>query len=92
MKKVIFKNSRNKTLVGNLSLLDSKSVVILSHALANDKSERGKLDSVVSELNKLGFNTFAFDFSGCGESDDDTLTIEKQVDDLESAIQFVKMK
>ena len=100
MEKVTFKNSRNLSLVGNLytskakykskSEAKSKSVIILCHALANDKSERGKLDRVAEKLNSSGYNVLAFDFSGCGESDDDTLTIEKEVDDLRSAIVFVK--
>ena len=92
MKKVTFKNSRNKSLVGNLFTSESKSIIILAHALANDKSERGKLDQVAKKLNDSGFSTLAFDFSGCGESDDDTLTVEKQVDDLKSAILFVKSR
>ncbi len=33
-----------------------------------------------------------FDFSGCGESDDDSLTVDKQVDDLQSAISYVESK
>lgn len=92
MKKVVFKNSRNKNLVGNISSLKSESIIILAHALANDKSERGKLDTVANKLNQSWFDTLAFDFSGCGESDNDTLSIEKQVDDLNSAIKFVKTK
>lgn len=90
MEKIVFKNFRGLSLVGNLQTSESKSIVILSHALANDKSERGKLDAVANKLNKSGFSTLAFDFSGCGESDDDTLTIKKEVDDLKSAINFVK--
>ncbi len=92
MEKVTFKNSRNKSLVGNLFASKSKSIIILSHALANDKSERGKLDQVAKKLNDSGFSTLAFDFGGCGESGDDTLTVGKQVDDLKSAIQFVKSR
>ena len=30
--------------------------------------------------------------SGCGESDDDSLTVEKEVDDLRSAIAFVRSR
>lgn len=90
MQKVSFKNSRNQNLVGNLWTSKSDSVIIMSHALANDKSERGKFDQVAESLNNLGYNVLAFDFSGCGESDDDTLTIGKQVDDLTSAISFSK--
>jgi len=92
MEKVVFKNSRNQSLVGHLHASKSKSIVILSHALANDKSERGKLDQVAKKLNDSGYNVLAFDFSGCGESDDDTLTIGKEVDDLKSAILFVKSR
>ncbi len=92
MEKITFKNSRGLSLVGNFYYSKSKSIVILSHALANDKSERGKLDAVAEKLNGSGFGVLAFDFSGCGESDDDTLTIEKEVDDLKSAIDFVKSK
>ena len=90
MEKVIFKNSRNQSLVGHLFTSKSKSIVIMSHALANDKSERGKLDKVAEKLNQSRYNVLAFDFSGCGESDDDTLTIGKQVDDLKSTINFSK--
>lgn len=92
MEKVIFKNFRGLSLVGNLQTSKSKSIIILSHALANDKSERGKLDAVANKLNESGFSTLAFDFSGCGESDDDTLTIKKEVEDLKSAINFIKTK
>lgn len=76
--------------MGHLFTSKSKSIVIMSHALANDKSERGKLDKVAEKLNQSGYNVLAFDFSGCGESDDDTLAIGKQVDDLRSAINFSK--
>jgi len=92
MERVIFKNSRNQSLIGHLYTCESKSIIIMSHALANDKSERGKLDKVAEKLNQSGYNVLAFDFSGCGESDDDTLTIGKQVDDLYSAIKFSQSK
>ena len=92
MERVIFKNSRNQSLVGHLYTSKSNSIVIMLHALANDKSERGKLDKVAETLNQSGYNVLAFDFSGCGESDDDTLTIGKQVDDLYSAIKFSKSR
>ena len=92
MKRVTFKNSRNQSLIGNLYTSKSETIIIISHALANDKSERGKIDRVAEALNILGYNVLAFDFSGCGESDDDTLTVDKQVDDLKSAIIFSKSK
>ncbi len=92
MKKVVFKNSRNQSLVGYLYTSDSKSIIIMSHGFTGDKSEGGRFDKIAESLNKIGYNVLTFDFSGCGESDDDTLTVNKQVDDLKSAIKFVKSK
>lgn len=92
MKKVKFKNSRNKTLIGNLHTADSKSIIIMAHGFTDDKSAWDKFNKTPETLNKLGYNVLAFDFSGCGQSDDDTLTISKQVDDLNSAIGFAKTK
>jgi len=90
MKQVTFKNSRSQTLVGNLYTANSKSIVILSHGFTGDKSEWGHFDRVAEALSEVNYNALAFDFSGCGESDDDTLTVAKQVDDLSSAIEYAK--
>lgn len=92
MKRIIFKNSRNQSLVGNLYSSESESIIIMSHGFTGDKSEEGRFDKVAESLNKSGYNVLTFDFSGCGESEDDTLTVGKQVDDLKSAIKFVKSK
>ncbi len=52
MEQVIFKNSRDQSLIGHLYTSNSKSIVIMSHSLANDKSGRGKLDKVAEVLNQ----------------------------------------
>jgi pimeloyl-ACP methyl ester carboxylesterase len=64
----------------------------MSHGFTGDKSEWGRFDKVAEALNQSGFNVLTFDFSGSGESDDDSLTVDKQIDDLNSAIKFVKSK
>lgn len=92
MERVIFKNSRNQSLVGHLYTSESESIIIMSHGFTGDKSEWGRFDKVAESLNQSGYNALTFDFSGSGESDDDTLTVDKQVDDLNSAIKFVKSK
>ncbi|MBA3064504.1 alpha/beta hydrolase [Candidatus Woesearchaeota archaeon] len=92
MEKVKFKNLRNKTLVGNLYTTNSKSIILMAHGFTGDKSGEGRFDKIAKSLNDIGYNILSFDFSGCGESDDDTLTVEKQVDDLNSDIKFVKSK
>jgi pimeloyl-ACP methyl ester carboxylesterase len=90
MEKVNFKNSRGLNLVGNLYPADSNAVVIMSHGFTGDKSESGRFDRIAEVINNKGYNVLAFDFSGCGESDDDSLTVDKQIDDLESAIKHIK--
>jgi pimeloyl-ACP methyl ester carboxylesterase len=92
MERVIFKNSRNQSLVGHLYTSESESIIIMSHGFTGDKSEHGRFDKVAESFYKSGYNVLIFDFSGCGESDNDTLTVEKQIDDLKSAIKFVKSK
>lgn len=89
MEKVSFKNSRNLNLVGNLHSADSNSIIIMAHGFTGDKSEWGRFDKTAEAFNEAGYNVLAFDFSGSGESDDDSLTVGKQVDDLNCAIKFV---
>ena len=89
MEKVNFKNSRNLNLVGNFYSTDSGSVIVMAHGFTGDKSEWGRFDKTAEALNKAGYNVLAFDFSGSGESDNDSLTVDKQVDDLNCAIRFV---
>ena len=92
MERITFKNSRKLSLIGNLYPSNSKSIIIMSHGFTSDKNSRGHFPKLAKAFNEYGFNVLSFDFSGCGESDDDSLTIEKEVDDLKSAIGYVKSK
>lgn len=92
LERVTFKNSRNLTLVGNLYPSTSESIIILCHGFMSDKYSKGRFERLATAFNKSGHSAMSFDFSGCGESDDDVLTVDKEVDDLKSAIQFVKSK
>lgn len=92
MERVKFKNSRGLSLVGSLYSTDSKAIVIMAHGFTNNKSSQGRFGRLAESLKDLGYNVLAFDFSGCGESDPDIITASKEVDDLKSAIEFVKSK
>lgn len=92
MERVTFKNSRNLTLVGNFYPASPQSVIIMCHGFRSDKSSRGRFDRFANTFQRLGYSVLAFDFSGCGESDDDRLTLAKQVDDLRAAISYVKSR
>lgn len=92
MERVTFTNSRGKTLVGHFYSADSTAIIILAHGFMSDKFSKGRFPRLAEALSRSGFNVLASDFSGCGESDDDSLTVAKQVDDLQSAIRFVQAK
>lgn len=90
--KIIIKNSKKLSLVGNLEHVDYNKIIIMSHGFTGNKSEFGSFDYIFNSFVKAGFTTLAFDFSGCGESDNDTLTVQKQVNDLRCVINYANSK
>lgn len=90
--RVEMKNSRQLTLIGNFFPASTDAIVIMCHGFTSDKSSRGRFDRFALRFQKSGFNVLAFDFSGCGESDDDSLTMAKQADDLQSVLTVVKQR
>lgn len=90
MERVTFTNSRQKTLVGTLYPAPSQTIIIMAHGFTSDRYSKGRFPRLAAAFTQSGFNVLTFDFSGCGESDDDPLMVEKWVDDLHSAIRFVK--
>lgn len=92
MQSVSFKNSRGLNLAGNFYDIGARKGIVIAHGFAGDKLGTGKYEKLAAKLNEAQFNVLAFDFSGCGESDDDTLTLEKHVDDLKVAIHFLKQE
>jgi alpha-beta hydrolase superfamily lysophospholipase len=95
MQKVSFMNSRGLRLVGVLHATESptKKAVIISHGFSSNKEgSHGKFSKIAESLAAMGIASLRFDFSGCGESDPDTITVSKEVDDLKSAIAFMRSK
>lgn len=90
MRRVEFPNTRGLQLVGYLHESATRKAVILAHGFAGDKSMGGRFDRIAGELTDDGFGVLAFDFSGCGESDDDRINVAKQVDDLRTGVAFVR--
>ena len=92
VEKVSFKNIRDKKLVGDFYKGSLDSCIIMCHGFTGDRHENGMFDKVAQGLNKRGYNVLVFDFSGSGESDDDGLSVGKQVEDLNSAIDYIAKK
>jgi pimeloyl-ACP methyl ester carboxylesterase len=90
MEKVEFINPRGITISANFWPANKDAVIIMSHGFTGDKSEWGKFDTIAKELHSKGYAVLSYDFSGCGESGDDSITIAKELEDLSTAIRFVK--
>jgi len=94
MKKVWFKNSRGQRLAGVLYEADSDKAVILLHGFGGDKDEQGIFIRTAEALCKEGFSVLRFDFAGSGESEGEfsQMSFSSEIEDLNSAIEFVKNK
>lgn len=65
-------------------------MVIMCHGFASDQYANGRFEKLAQALNEQDISALSFDFSGCGESEDDALTADKLSDDLTSAIGYVE--
>lgn len=90
MEKVVFKSLYGE-LEGDFYKGQNKKCIILCHGQASNKDkEKNKLTS--EKLYDSGFSVLAFNFGGSGNSYDTEIDIDKQVEDLKSAVNFVKEK
>ncbi|MDP1808438.1 MAG: alpha/beta fold hydrolase [Actinomycetota bacterium] len=94
MTEVRFKNQAGITLAGRLELPELGAppfpAVVFAHGFDSGKdSPRGQ--AVADRLRAIGLATFLIDFTGHGDSQGvkSDATIERQVDDLRSAIDYV---
>ncbi|WEL23850.1 alpha/beta hydrolase [Candidatus Nanohalovita haloferacivicina] len=92
MQKVKFENGRGRKLVGNYHEADSDAGIVMSHGFTGDKHEWGYFDKVAEALNEAGYNVLAFDFSGGGESNKSPITAEKEIEDLDAAIEYIRSR
>lgn len=91
MEKIIFKNSLNQKLVGNLENFGRGYIVVHCHGYGSNKNSETAL-LLQRELAKNKISSFAFDFSDTGESEckREDLTVSAGIDDLISAIKYLK--
>ena len=81
-RKPVYLSSRGLRLVGDLQHVADDALVVLCHGFTSNRYSRGRFPAVMQALAARGISSLAFDFGGCGESDDDVLTLEGQVSDL----------
>ncbi|MCX6803281.1 MAG: alpha/beta hydrolase [Candidatus Diapherotrites archaeon] len=92
-KKVFFKNKRGQKLTGILELPVAipKAFVIYVHGRVSTKQTQ-KVVELAKFLVPKGFAFLRFDCSGCGESEgsEKDLNLKNRIEDLESALFFIK--
>lgn len=89
--KISFKNSRKLNLVGILYTSKNKKIIILIHGWCSNK-DRKRFLILAENLHKSGFDFLRFDQTGSGESEGEEITVENLIDDVKSAIKFVKSR
>jgi alpha/beta superfamily hydrolase len=91
IEKINFKNSKGLKLVGVLHIPEKKTdcAIIVSPGFASSK-DRPRFIQLSEMLCDQGFTVLRFDFGGYGESEEREITVKGQVDDLKSAINYLR--
>jgi pimeloyl-ACP methyl ester carboxylesterase len=92
MEFVKFASAKGLKLAGLWYPGKSDVAIICAHGFAGEKTSKGRFTRLGEVLSPLGYNVFAFDFSGCGESDDALVTIEQEVEDFRAAIGYARSR
>jgi pimeloyl-ACP methyl ester carboxylesterase len=77
-------------LAADLTHADSGCGVIMVHDLMADRNRDALFPEAAKALRRRGWGSLRFDLSGCGESDDQRLTPDSGVADLQSAIDLMR--
>lgn len=97
MERIVFRNSLQQRLVGWLHRGSSGSslgpTIVLCHGMMSSK-EGTKQKAFAQALEEIGLSVLRFDFSFCGESEGrfEEITFAQEVDDLRSAVDWVRSK
>lgn len=78
---------RGKNLAGTyIKPVDAtRFAVLFSHSFLADRHSGEHFDRLSAAYRGAGYATLEFDYSGCGTSDDDVITLKNQIEDLHSA-------
>lgn len=85
MPEVTITTPRGVTLAGTFEPGSGSSAVLFAHGFLSDRHSSLRFDILASAYRTAGYATLQIDFSGCGDSDDDVITVAGEVEDLRSA-------
>jgi pimeloyl-ACP methyl ester carboxylesterase len=90
MVKIFIKNNRGHIIAANHWFTGSDSIIIMSAGFTGDKSMDGRFEKIAEKIYEAGYGVIAYDYCGCGESDDEILSPETAVQDLLSVITYAR--
>lgn len=76
---------RGVRLAGTFEESTGTAAVLFAHSFLADRHGGRVFDVLASAYRTEGYATLQIDFSGCGASDDDVVTVDGEVEDLRSA-------
>lgn len=87
MSEISIHTSRGITLAADFVVpVDSSNrAVIFAHSFLLDRHNLGWFDVFAKSYRSAGYSTLQLDFSGCGQSSDDVISLENQIEDLKAA-------
>ena len=80
---------RGIRLSGTLTEGESDAAVIFSHGFLDERSSRGRFTDLMTAYADAGYATLAFDYSGCGRSDDEVVLVSREIEDFNSVSDFL---
>jgi putative redox protein len=88
VRSVRFTTPRGTTLAGDLHPGRGDVAVVMAHGFGSDRHSRGRFDRLAADLTAIGYAALAFDFGGCGASDDEPLSVAGEVEDVHTALEL----
>jgi pimeloyl-ACP methyl ester carboxylesterase len=82
--------TRGPRLAAELQRCTVDAIIVMAHGFCSDRRSRGRFDRLTADFVARGWSVLAFDFSGCGQSDDDVVTAAGEVEDLRAVLAFVR--
>lgn len=80
---------RGIRLSGSLTPGRTDAAVLFAHGFLDERSSRGRFTDLMAAYADAGYATLAFDFAGCGLSDDEVVFVSREVEDFNAASAFL---
>ncbi|TCO57262.1 alpha/beta hydrolase family protein [Actinocrispum wychmicini] len=81
---------RGPGLAAELRKARGEAIVVMAHGFCDNRHSFGRFDQLADGFAAAGYDVLTFDFSGCGQSDPDVITVANEVEDLTAILGHVR--